>query len=141
MLFADVELERANDPLWELQQKLAPDTSDIFAELAKLAIDSTEAQPATASTAAEGDPQPDDAATSAKSSSKFKWSTALDQQFSFDFKSAMSHQDLANINWTEGIAGVQRSDAGAEVANIVPQIVLMCPTRVYFLLIQRLARL
>eukprot|EP00040_Diaphanoeca_grandis_P015492 m.79125 g.79125 ORF g.79125 m.79125 type:complete len:396 (+) comp25182_c0_seq1:44-1231(+) len=48
------------------------------------------------------------------SSSRFKFQTALDKQFVFNFKTASPRGNICKIDWASECKGVQRSEAGAE---------------------------
>ncbi len=54
------------------------------------------------------------------SGKKYKWATTLDTQFTFNFKTAHSHQSINTVEWGDNIRGVQRSESGAEVSVFVP---------------------
>eukprot|EP00053_Salpingoeca_punica_P017161 m.164318 g.164318 ORF g.164318 m.164318 type:complete len:399 (-) comp17131_c3_seq1:407-1603(-) len=45
---------------------------------------------------------------------RFKWETSLDRKFTFDFARAVPHSHIDRIAWTQGMKGVERSEAGAE---------------------------
>lgn len=45
---------------------------------------------------------------------RFKWKTALDDTFTFNFATASPREDVATIDWSSEVRGVERSEAGAE---------------------------
>jgi hypothetical protein len=53
-------------------------------------------------------------ATVSSSGSKYKWTTALDHAFVFDFATATPKTDVSQMCWGRDVVGVMRSDAGAE---------------------------
>eukprot|EP00045_Choanoeca_perplexa_P007536 m.69247 g.69247 ORF g.69247 m.69247 type:complete len:414 (-) comp14111_c0_seq1:3162-4403(-) len=96
----DVEAARGSDVLWPTCFRLQSECSHLEKELsAVFDIPASAAEPE---------------AQAAASGKKYKWSTSLDSQFKFDAKQAYMRRDIYNIDWHEGLKGVQRSAAGAE---------------------------
>eukprot|EP00730_Choanoeca_flexa_P013546 TRINITY_DN5442_c0_g1_i1.p1 TRINITY_DN5442_c0_g1~~TRINITY_DN5442_c0_g1_i1.p1 ORF type:complete len:414 (+),score=88.40 TRINITY_DN5442_c0_g1_i1:87-1328(+) len=97
----DVVAARGNDLLWPACSRLQAEAKDLEVDLQAIFV----APPSSA---------PDDTTASQPGKSKYKWSTSLDNQFKFNAKTAYMRSDIYNIDWHEGLLGVERSAAGAE---------------------------
>lgn len=87
------------DPLWPLQASVKPTAVQFRGGAGDSGADAE----------ASGAPT-----SGSKAPSKFKWQTSLDEQFKFDFATAVPKHDIGSMNYGDEVKGVMRSDAGAE---------------------------
>ncbi|XP_004345027.2 hypothetical protein CAOG_06278 [Capsaspora owczarzaki ATCC 30864] len=109
------------DNLWSIQRNLiaaSPALESFVAALHSYTPAAASAASGTTDNAAQHDAKSSaagtgSATTAAPTTRKFKWATSMDSTFKFDHATAIPHPDIADIQWSTDVIGVDRSEGGA----------------------------